>query len=188
MPRFDERWPPVLLTDSSTNARSSSASSRSCRRSSLRRSAGSLIVSRRVYGTSGRGGRAGRADGSADCTSVRSELPGHDEVGEVAQSLGPRAESLEGGVRIATEPPGELARAAEAERGDVGRLALRRVLARGLAERRGRRLGVEDVVDDLEREADAFRVAVQTVEFPRPQRFAATGAEHDRGADQRPGL
>ena len=44
---------------------------------------------------------------------------------------------------------------------DVGRLALRGVLAGGLAERRRRAFDVEHVVDDLEREARGARVRVE---------------------------
>src|SRR5258708_6505431 len=44
VPRLDDRWPPVWLTDSRMKVRSSSASRCSPRRSSLRSAAGSSMV------------------------------------------------------------------------------------------------------------------------------------------------
>src|SRR5712691_2517121 len=78
--------------------------------------------------------------------------------------------------------------ASEPERRDVGRLVVRGVLADGLAERRGRGLLVENVVDHLKSESDAFRVVIEARKLPRRERARAARAERDRRADQRSGL
>src|SRR5437899_3969331 len=57
---------------------------------------------------------------------------------------------------------GEPARGGDADGRDVGRLALLGILARGLAERRGARIVIEDVVYHLECQADRLRIAVQS--------------------------
>jgi len=71
--------------------------------------------------------------------------------------------------------------------GDVGRLVVVDILARRLAERR-RRLGhVEDVVDDLEGEADRVAVLGERLPLARVRR-AAGGAHQDAGAQEGAGL
>ena len=82
-----------------------------------------------------------------------------------------QAAAVERGVRRARAARSAWrARGVEAEHGDVGRLVVVEVLAGGLAERR-RGLGdVEDVVDDLEGEAD--RVAVVGQRLPLARRSA----------------
>jgi hypothetical protein len=56
---------------------------------------------------------------------------------------------------------GKFACAVESHQADVGRLVGGGVLAGGLAERRGARRAVEDVVDDLEEQAGALGKAVE---------------------------
>src|SRR6185312_2453469 len=96
-------------------------------------------------------GSLSRAD--AGFASRRSMAAQRDPVGDFRQPAGAGAEGQERGMRLAAQRRGALARGVEAERGHVRRLATRGVLAGGLAERRRRALDVEDVVDDLEREA-----------------------------------
>ena len=62
----------------------------------------------------------------------------------------------------------------------IGGLAGRGILAGGLAEIRRRAFDVEDVVDDLKREADALAVGVD-----RRRSSASSGAGHDRAGDGR---
>src|SRR3954471_14229413 len=135
VPRFDEKWPPVCDTVWTTNSRSSVASAFSSRRDSRRTSAGVWIVSSSLV--------------------MVSRVAGDDAVGELAQLLGVGdGAAVERGVGGAAERFRVGVGGVEAEDGDVGRLVVLVVLAGGLAERRRRLRDVEDVVDDLEREAD----------------------------------
>src|SRR4051794_31636650 len=111
-----------------------------------------------------------------------------DAVGELAELLGiGDAAAVERGVSGATERFGMRVRGVEAEDGDVSRLVVLVVLAGGLAERRRRLRDVEDVVDDLEREADG--IAILAERLPLVGAGAAAGRAHeDAGAQQRSGL
>src|SRR5690606_1776617 len=151
VPRLDDRWPPVFDTDSMRKARNSSASAGSSLRSSLRRSAGESMRSSRGYG---------------DMVSAvfRSERAMNDEVGELAQPCGRVAERCQRFVRLMQQAVGERARFAHAQQGDVGRLVVLGILAGGLAQCGSVGLRVEEVVDDLEQQADELAVAVQAVE------------------------
>ena len=93
----------------------------------------------------------------------------------------------EGGQRVVAQLGGQRLGTAGAEQADVGRLVLRRILARGLAQRGGAGLGVEDVVDDLEQQADAVGEMGETGQC-RIIGIAAMRAEQHGGADQRAGL
>ena len=76
----------------------------------------------------------------------------------------------------------------DAEHRHVGGLALPGILARGLAERRGARFGVEHIVHHLEGEPYRLGVAVKASARARAERRAARGADQHRSADQRAGL
>src|SRR4029078_10660897 len=98
-------------------------------------------------------GRCGRGCGASSRLRLRGA--GEDEVRdlfEIGRSAGRglRERRAGGGVRLAREP----ARALEAELGDVRALAQPLVAAAGLAERVVGPGDVEDVVDDLEEDAE----------------------------------
>src|SRR5262249_59269695 len=94
-----------------------------------------------------------------------SEFPQYDEVCEVLEAPRRGAQARDRVVRVPPQLFGERLGAGQSERRDVGRLVVRGVLAYGLAERRGRGLLVEDVVDHLKSEAVAIGVVVQTLEL-----------------------
>src|SRR5512139_3840087 len=106
VPRLDDRWPPVFETESIRKARSSVASCGKCLRSRRRRSAGLLMVSSR---------------GSL-ATSVISELPVADEVGQLVQARRALAEDGQGIAGIGAQLVGVGAGVVEAEQADIGRL------------------------------------------------------------------
>src|ERR1041385_5590037 len=104
VPRLEDRWPPVWLTDSRMKVRSSSASRCSPRRSRGRSAAGSSVVFRRSYaagsysGDPGLGVLPGRSAlpmalmkanylanreslSCANATFLQLELAQHDEIG-----------------------------------------------------------------------------------------------------------
>ena len=83
-------------------------------------------------------GRPGRADVSAFAT-----------------------EGAKGGVRFGGQPPGLLTRALQAQDGGIGRFLRGEVLARALAEFFARLRHVENVVDDLKRQAERAAEARQ---------------------------
>ena len=86
--------------------------------------------------------------------SIHHQLARHHEVGDRAEPALGQAGLVERAVRACQAIGRERTGAIEAEQRRVGRLPAGGVLARGLAERRGIALDVEDVVDDLKREAE----------------------------------
>src|SRR6185437_2268813 len=86
----------------------------------------------------------------------------HDELRDLGEPARAIAEALERRPRILEQLPRE--------------------------ERRLVALLVEDVVHDLEGEADALRVTVEALELGLRELPAAMRAEQDRSADERPGL
>src|SRR5216117_1579431 len=194
VPRLEDRWPPVWLTDSRMKVRSSSASRRSPRRSRARRAAGSSIVFSSSYAAGSYSldpvsgllpGRSAfpialiRANypanwkslSEANWVSPQLEFAQHDEIGKLGEPSGAALQVRQRGLRLFAQFLGEPSRACEPERRDVGRLVVRRVLAYGLAERRGRGLLVQNVVDHLKSEADAFRVVVEARKCPGASAF-----------------
>jgi len=106
-----------------------------------------------------------------------------DEAGQAIQYRAALAKRRDRRLRIAQQPPRRFPRAVEAEQPHVGRLARGRVLARGLAELLRAFRGVEDVVHDLEGEADGVS------EPPEPPKvlFARAPEDttaHDASAEQ----
>src|SRR2546423_7908152 len=170
VPRLEDRWPPVWLTDSRMNVRSSSASRRSARRSRARSAAGSSIVFSSSYAAGsysvdpvsgllpGRSALpmalmkanypANRENLScANATFLQLELAQHDEIGQLGEPSGAAVQPRKRGLRLLAQFLGERPRARGSERRDVGRLVVRRGLADRLAERRGRGLPGPDVVE-----------------------------------------
>src|SRR5258708_39861060 len=109
-----------------------------------------------------------------------------DEVGDFREPLPARPEGRQRARGISQQLPGEALRGREAHEAGVGGLSLGLVLARGLAERGGVALLVEDVVDYLEGEADALGVAVEELELGGRELGAAMPAEEHPGPNQRP--
>src|ERR1700716_2302422 len=101
------------------------------------------------------------------------ELPQNDEIGPLTQPAGGGAEPLQRLVGLRAQLFREIARALQAQRRYVRGLALPRILAGGLAQRGGARVGVEHIVDDLEREADGFGVAIELFSLRFTQVVAA---------------
>src|SRR5664279_5232063 len=156
VPRFDERWPPVCETLCTTYSRNSPASCFSSRRESLRRSAGEAMEASSLPGMSA--------------------VPVDDTIGERVQALHVvEAARLERDARRMPQGVGALPRRLEAEDADVGRLVGIEILAGGLAEGRRCLRHVEDVIDDLERQADRLAVARQRLPLQR-RGLAASGA------------
>ena len=98
----------------------------------------------------------------------------HDPVGELGEPArrARRTARARRALRARSASARALA-AGEPEQRHERRLALRGVLAGGLAERRGRALDVEHVVDDLEREPGRARVGVERRGFAGGERPAA---------------
>src|SRR6266704_7034799 len=152
VPRLDDRWPPVWLTDSRTKVRSSSASRCSPRRSSLRSAAGSSMVFSSSYapGSYSVDPAPGPLPGRSACPialmranypSIRrrpftgncsSELAQDDEIREFREPSRAGAQLGKRGLRLFAQFLGERLRAREPEHRDVGRRVVRRVLAGGL--------------------------------------------------------
>src|SRR6266851_8401583 len=195
VPRLEDRWPPVWLTDSRMKVRSSSASRCSPRRSRARNAAGSSMVLSSSYAAG-----SYSADPASEPFLGRSALPmalieanypanrracptrtpfpqlelaQHDEIGQLGEPSCTAAQFRKGGQRLLAQFAGERLGAREPERRDVGRLVVRRVLADGLAECRGRGILVEHVVDDLISEPDAFRVVIEARKLSRRERVRA---------------
>ena len=84
----------------------------------------------------------------------------NDPTGNVGEARVEQAGAIERLARAAVAISGERARLLQAKEGGVGGLAGRLVLAGGLAQRRGRALDIQDVVDNLEGEADLFPILV----------------------------
>src|SRR6185312_16040179 len=112
----------------------------------------------------------------------------HDELRDLGEPARAIAEALERRPRILEQLPREALRLGDRHEARVRGLLRRAVLAGGLAERRRVALLVEDVVHDLEGEADALRVTVEALELGLRELLAAMRAEQDRSADERPGL
>src|SRR5580765_6187088 len=87
-------------------------------------------------------------------TATESTLPRHDPVGDSAQQAVGQPGVFERRVRPLQAVGRERAGAVEAEQRRVGRFRGGGVLARRLAERRRITFDIEDVIDDLEGEAD----------------------------------
>src|SRR5258708_5305317 len=149
VPRLEDRWPPVWLTDSRMKVRSSSASRCSPRRSRARNAAGSYSADPASEPFLGRSAlpialieanypakRKSLSDASAPFPQL--ELAQHDEIGQLGEPSCTAAQFRKGDQRLLAQFAGERLGAREPERRDVGRLVVRRVLADGLAERRGR--------------------------------------------------
>src|SRR5436309_10003028 len=87
-------------------------------------------------------------------------LPLHDVVGQRAQRRRAPAEHREPALRLFDQPPRLTARRLDAVQRRVGRLLLALVAAGGLAQYLQATLDVEDVVHDLEREAQALAASL----------------------------
>src|SRR5574340_799169 len=166
-PRFEARWPPVPETDFTRNVRSSAASFGNSTGASARRSAGLWRVSSREM--------------------VMSERPLDNEVGQLPQPIGRRAQRVEGSQCVGAQFQRQFACARCAEQADVGGLVAGGILAGGLAEGGGGGFGVEHIVDDLECEPDALGVAIERSGGGVGD-LAAVRAEQYRGANQGAGL
>src|SRR5574343_1654713 len=104
LPRLEAKWPPVLLTESTRNARSSSASCGSLLRSSFRRSAGLCMVSSNVV---------------MILLLLWSERAGHDVVGQLFQAFGALAKRRQRRQRVVVQVAGKLLGLAQAHQADV---------------------------------------------------------------------
>src|SRR2546428_11371018 len=164
-PGWEAGGPPVWLTDSRMKGRGSSASRCSPRRSSLRSAAGSSMVFSSSYapGSYSVDPAPGPLPGRSACPIalmraiirqfaagrslglIHLELAQDDEIRELREPSRAGAQLGKRGLRLFAQFLGERLRAREPEHRDVGRLVVRRVLAGGLAERRGRGLLVEHV-------------------------------------------
>src|SRR5215813_13676496 len=106
-----------------------------------------------------------------------------DEGSQGAQGQGALAEGRKGGVGVGDERLRASARGLDTVHGGIGRLLLRLVLARRLAQLLRRRRDIEDVVHDLEGEAEAVAGDAERLELGR----AGPGEDRprpDRGADE----
>src|SRR5260221_1894375 len=98
VPRLEEKCPPVADTDSTMNSRNSAASACRSRRSSLRRSAGSLMVSSNgnfevlILGVPSFKGASVQIAGSMFAFD--------DKFGQLPQTVGPDVERLQGIERV----------------------------------------------------------------------------------------
>src|SRR5690606_20727390 len=110
-----------------------------------------------------------------------------NEVAEPLEAFSAPAERPQGrhraGVNLVRPP----LRALEPEDRRVGRLVVGAVAARALAERRRVLLDLEQVVSDLEDEADVAREDVELAALGVRQ-LAELARHHDRRANQLPGL
>src|SRR6185295_17040621 len=110
-----------------------------------------------------------------------------DEVGQSAERLRRRPEGRERPVRLSRERGGAHLGRGETVDPRISDLLLPLVLAGRLPERLQRALDVEDVVDDLEGEADAVSVRAER----RQLRLGGAGQERARAqgsSDERRGL
>ena len=96
---------------------------------------------------------------------------------------GPRVERAQLRLRVRDQARRDLPRLFEAEQRRVGRLLRGEVLARGLAQHLGGLRDVEDVVDDLEGEADRAGVGAQRRDL-RGRGAAEERTRDDRGLQQ----
>src|SRR5581483_2132454 len=116
----------------------------------------------------------GRAAPGADRGGVStSRGAADDEIGELAQAIGAIVERLQRGVGADALLLRHFMRAREAIDSRKGDLVLLRVFAGGFAEMLGGLLDVEDVVDDLKREADGLAVFRQRAQL----RVVGTGVD-----------
>src|SRR5712675_3014676 len=160
VPRLEDRWPPVWLTDSRMKVRSSSASRCSPFRSRARSATGSSMVFSSSYADGSYSAPASEAlpgrsalpialierelsrkpeslsDAKAPFPQL--ELAQHDEIGQFGEPFRAAAQLRKRGLRLLAQFLRERLGSRETERRDVGGLVVRRVLADGLAERRGR--------------------------------------------------
>src|SRR5690606_11082186 len=166
-PRPGAKWPPTRLTTSISRSRMSCASSGSSSRLSRRRSCGDVIRSKR--GTTASFTSETSNDDASTPTTTRGQPPrgrapartarpsARPLRGEARERLelrtpDPRAaKRRDGGVRLL---PGPLPGRSDAEQRGKRRLAEDLVPARGLAEVGRARGHIEQVVGDLEREAE----------------------------------
>src|SRR5487761_2249683 len=167
VPRLDERWPPVWLTESIMKARSSSASCASWRRSRARNSAGLLIVFSSSY--------IAGSDSCLPCGSCACSLftlnfakkisylepAQHDEIGELAQARSRCAERRQRRMRLGTQFLGQGARTRQPQYADISRLRLRGVLAGRFSQGGGAGGAIEHVVHHLERQTHRLGIAFQ---------------------------
>src|SRR5690606_35879116 len=110
-----------------------------------------------------------------------------DEVAEPHEAFAALAERRERAHRARVDLVRTLPRAVEAEDRRVGRLVVRAVAARALAERRRILLDLEEIVADLEHEADVAREDVEPAALGVGE-LAELARHHDRRADQLAGL
>ena len=124
---------------------------------------------------------------------------GGEVAGQRLERIGGEAEGFDGGEGLGDEPAGVAARLLEAVDGGPGGLDAGRVLAGGLAKLLGRLRHVEDVVDDLEGEADLFAECAQSRDGRDPHLGiemwgtricgqTVESAADDAGGDERAGL
>src|ERR1022692_4740463 len=106
-----------------------------------------------------------------------------DQIGQFVQVFGARAEWSKGFVGAPALGAGHAPRFFEAIDGWEGDLVLLGVFARGLAERFGGFLHVEDVVHDLKGQADVLAVAGERL-VVRVAGARADGAQAQAGAHQ----
>src|SRR5205814_5174065 len=107
--------------------------------------------------------------------------------GQRLQRGGLSLEYLKRRERAAGELPGNFPRLFQADNGRISRLLCPRVFAGGLPQLLGRLREVEDVVDNLEREAHVVSEAGQSLELRRSAVGAHT-SQPRRTAEQRRGL
>jgi len=114
-------------------------------------------------------------------------IPVQEVVGEGSEGFAFCAEGFQGGAGGGGEAMGFLARPLDAEDGRVGGFRGFDVFARGFAELFGGLSNVENVVDDLEGEAEGLSECGERIEAGRSG-VRAHGAEADAGGEQRGGL
>src|SRR5262249_18563108 len=147
------KCPPVIDTASISSARSSSATWRKSASGSLRRSAGTLIVSSNGVRFEMRGGV---------CSTLRSSTTAaNDKTRHLSPKFRSLFEQIKMGHRLAHQQLGLGARPFDAKYGNKRRFPGRRVRADRLPGLLGRALDIEQVVGDLEGEAEIVRIAAQ---------------------------
>ena len=151
-----------------------SASRGSCLRSSLRRSAGSLMVFKQLVHLDGALHQWLRS--TMKSISSRSRAAPRRRTRRAPRSASPRS-SLR-----------KRSRTRHAQHADIGRLVLPRILARGLAQRRGIGLGVEHDRPPPGRPGRRLGEVIQPVRALRAEAAAAARTEQHCGADQLAGL
>src|ERR1700731_2425657 len=96
---------------------------------------------------------------------ARSQFALHDEGRNMPQWVGAIAEALQRAMRPRLELARQIHRALDSEYRWISCLAALGVLLRALAHLLRRALNVEQVIDDLEREAERARVGVERLDL-----------------------